>query len=188
MGFDLYHSINPNEGSAELEAAYTAFTAAATTRNSYPRNSSESLAAQEEVDARWAEYSKLRDNYFRLNLSGMWQFAQLLDRLGMLADGQAPDPEEWSKANALEVNSEQAEAYVESLLSRADENPSGIPAHKLSDNSGWHVMPSEVAAALRRWEEAKARGAEIPEEWEELFAKWIQFLTLALERDGFRVY
>ncbi|TNY36387.1 hypothetical protein [Thermomonospora catenispora] len=88
-------------------------------------------------------------------------------------------------------------AAVERVLAwHGETDAPGIPLHKFSSNDGWLVLPDECRAAVKAWEEYVAdKGEETamtfvaehtgdPDHW----LAWIDYLRVAVERGGFRVW
>lgn len=83
---------------------------------------------------------------------------------------------------------------VARLFNRWREQPGpepdrGIPLYKFSSSDGWLVCPEEITAALRRFEEARAKGWTYggnPDDahW---FDNWLRFMYCARGYGGFRV-
>jgi hypothetical protein len=133
------------------------------------------IAAQDQVDTAMSAMDDAQKSYFRLNISGMSRFAQLMGDLGMAFD-DLPCPD-WPDAEDFGLTDEQhwafdcPEDYPEVVLTdeqrvaaeklRAENDrvlswhgmadTPGIPFHKFSTNDGWIVLPAECKAAVAIW-------------------------------------
>jgi hypothetical protein len=163
-------------------------------------------------DDDWEGYRALRDQfYFRANIWAMGTLRELMGRLGMLNGAQPPQPprpeaygiadsDEMEGADRDDPQHRAYQAALERWLRYGCEAP-GIPAAKLSDNTGWWVTPLEIVSALRQLRtlggspvaaalaEHAARGDWEPTALHRFWDDWIDFLfRAARDGDGFRVY
>lgn len=132
-------------------------------------------AAQDQIEAASEAMRLAEKSYFRLNISGMSRFVQLMGDLGMAFEDM-PKPA-WPKAEDFDLTDEQSwafedpEEYPEVKLTdeqraaaeklRAEKirvlsfhgmaDTPGIPFHKFSTNDGWIVLPAECRAAASIW-------------------------------------
>ena len=92
-----------------------------------------------------------------------------------------------------------ARAYIQQRDAALVDHPHGgtaIPLHKFSSNDGWIVTPAECKAALKAWHGTtpEARLAALTEagvtgpDWARIWARWIDYLTLAQDFGGFEVH
>lgn len=90
-------------------------------------------------------------------------------------------------ANRDEPKTADAINYIKELEKTLRWRPevSGIPIHKLCDNSGWIVTAEECQEALEAYDRWIAEGGGHPEAFGDDF---IPFLRTAAERDGFEVH
>lgn len=188
MGYDLYW-IDPPDNDAALIAARDQFEAAVKFRDQFARNSEAAKQAQVRVSAAYDAISAAQPEYFRLNIWGMGSTREAMDAIGMLCTPVAPTSEEWDEVNTLVSDmGEEADTeavYRRILSSHRGECP-GIPWWKLSDNSGWYVLPAEIRSALHIYLTKRKEGMEPPPlEW---WGEWIEWLGAAAEHGGFRVW
>lgn len=188
MGYDMYWVEVPDNGAAKA-AADDQFNAAVAERNQFERGSAEYEAAQKKVTVAYHAMDEARPEYFRLNIWGMGSTREAMIALDMLCDPESPSRQDWDEVNArveaLGDDEDSDDIYREILSNHNGECP-GIPWWKLSDNSGWYVLPAEIRAALHIYLTKRKDGAEPPElEW---WGEWIEWLNSAAEHGGFRVY
>lgn len=72
------------------------------------------------------------------------------------------------------------------MLTDDPEGP-GIGVWKLCSNDGWHVTPDEITSALARLEEAEVTFDEEFDGAGAYWDRWVAWLTLAAEHEGFEV-
>lgn len=210
MGYDMrYRKADPDEAAA-VEFAQMVFTAACNERDALPDgekgrfNAERAKAlgdwdAHEAYDGRseryrdaqdkvHAAYGSLRDaekSYFRLNISGMSRYMDLMQKIGMAFEDptfdscQFPRPEEYGTDSEhgwalgapedypdVTFTDEQALAAtryrgaVDKHLAWHGAEQPGIPLHKFSSNDGWLVLPAEADAAVRIWQQFVADQGE----------------------------
>lgn len=206
MGYDM--SIEAPLSEAEQiakDAAKDQFDAAVKERTRYVRNTPEWTAAQERVEAAYDELDKHNLNYFRLNIWGMGRCRGYMYDRGMIyessSEGDWPEYVEPEQAEGEDdatyydrIDKYQAE-YNQRCLPVISHHPEGgdtIPAHKLSDNSGWLVTEEECKAALASnalfdpptYEDEETKETK-PVAW---WPEWIAYLERASTRGGFRVH
>jgi len=163
-------------------------------------------AAQLAVEAAYDALNKAERSYFRLNIWGMSRCCEYMNARGMLCQPgvsrqwpTCPDQNayEWvtypdDRSHLSEPTPEQigaAEAYAAELDRLLAEHPGecpGIPVHKFGSNDGWIVTPPECTAALGAL--ALARGAGVVDPDEPWWPRWVEYLRLGAEYDGFEVY
>lgn len=137
-------------------------------------------------------------SYFRLNIWGMGEARQIMDRAGML-DLHRPEAARWPKDEDHGVTPEmwndwdgepddktpaELRAYLAACAVVTDSQrdvPTGIPLHKLGTNDGWLVTPDEIGAALAALGDKQLPDA--PQWW----AAWVDWLRYAQAHGGFRV-
>lgn len=138
--------------------------------------------------------------YFRLNIWGMGRYRDAMHKLGMMyLSGWGVESHEWPKWDEAEAaKNEEAYEFLHARLTRPllTRHPAGgttIPSHKLGSNDGWYVTPEEIKSALTSYgghspEKVRAvlaaSGIEDTDYWNE----WIDYLRVASEHEGFRVY
>lgn len=153
------------------------------------------------------EQWKLEDetnSYFRLNIWGMGEYREVMERIGMLeweeSEPPFPDPAHYEIPMMKTVDgyenydedSPEYAAYRVALRVKLSHGTVGvIPGHKLCSNDGWIVTPEECEAALETYREYLAEGHSIEallsdgniKSWQE----WIKFLETAATAGGFEV-
>lgn len=145
-------------------------------------------------------------SYYRLNIWGMGTARDLMGAFGMLTFEEPPEfPASESEgyteaADALRgaPDDEAARTALDSIAARlraaeeaactADPGGPGIPYYKLTSNDGWLVTPREIAAALKAYESTSTTDREDAGLAFEPWPSWIQYLTEARHRGGFRVH
>jgi hypothetical protein len=169
-----------------------------------------------EREALWTERSRIQDEtlcYFGLNISGMRQYRNHMEALGMLewSDEQHPPFKDYSAFGVPMVDVEyrgktyqepdrdspEYKAHLEDqerTLAWTGSDTTVINGHKLCDNSGWLVTPKEIAGALEVYRKLKEDNPELIDEvvgednddgyWD----RWIAFLATACEGGGFEVH
>jgi hypothetical protein len=146
--------------------------------------------------------------YFRLNIWGMGEYREAMNTAHMLffaEDGSSyPNHTEFAiprdDDGQLIEDSEQYQAYRAAVTAyiEHDHGHVGIPVHKLGSNDGWLVTPAECEGAIEAWEqyvdsehdgvEGQAAIALRGEDDADYWLRWIQFLRVASNGGGFRVY
>lgn len=116
-------------------------------------------------DMYWVEDERDDNAYFRLNIFGMQEAREAMEKLGMVHWNGEPD---FNQPNVTEA---------------AVEYP-GIPGWKLCSNDGWLVNPIEIESAMQLYEKNKPE-CFVPDGW---FKNWLDWLGAAAEHGGFRVY
>ena len=205
VGYDLHYEIRP-PGEAEVVAeAEARLKAALRERDALPPEEAGRLrpdhpdpishdayegrtaryrAAQDRVNAALAALYETERSYFRLNVSGMAGYREVMAALGMaFEDDPRPDPprpEEFGLTHEQVWAFEDPEdfpdvAFTEEQKAKAAEHRAavervlawhgrtdipGIPLHKFSSNDGWLVLPDECRAAVKAWEEYVADKGE----------------------------
>lgn len=206
MGYDM--SIEAPLSEAEQiakDAAKDQFDAAVKERTRYVRDTPEWTAAQERVEAAYDEFDKHNLNYFRLNIWGMGRCLEHMYERGMVYtsehEGEWPQYTEPARMDGEDDAAWYAridaydELYQKKCLPIVSAHPAGgdtIPAHKLSDNSGWLVTEEECKAALASnalfdpptYEDEETKETK-PVAW---WPEWIAYLERASTRGGFRVH
>lgn len=206
MGYDMRMiDGQTEEEQAAGEAAADVFRAAAKERDKYERGSAEYMAAQVEVDQAYEAWDDVRDDYFRLNISGMSWCRDFMIERGMAYEHRGLEwPRfEWPKRENFERGEDYDVAQVEAeeeytklttpILEHHPEGGDTIPTFKFSSNDGWHVTEAECAAAVAA---ARAAGGDSPTYlnqegvWEPVnwWEKWVDYLDRASKRGGFRVH
>lgn len=154
-------------------------------------------------------------NYFRLNISGMHQMREDMERLGMVV--WEYESKAWPEADEYGITSEELEATYalseDERLNHPDprlraylwavhdhhswrpEDLKGIAGHKLCSNDGWVVTPAECEEALAAYATARENNPDLVEqiraEWGEpdsYFDAWLGFLAKARDHGGFAVW
>jgi len=125
-------------------------------------------------------------DYFRFNISGMYQFAiPAMQRAGMLVNcelaGEWPKPPE--DFDHVHEDWDYDPAYI-AYVGQQVEAP-GIPIFKFSSNDGWLVQPDECKSALDQY---RKNGFPKPSENRDYWEGWIAFLRHAATHGGFRVW
>lgn len=132
-------------------------------------------------------------DYFRLNIRGMSSYRTVMLALGMAHESESPVlSREWSD---LPDYDEGSDAYYEASDRLTGQHPGDdptIPTFKLSSNDGWWVTPEECAAAVAQWD-AHGVPADLPAVHrviveEAYWGRWIEYLRLAAQHEGFRVH
>ena len=134
---------------------------------------------------------------FRLNTSGMSVYLGAMFELGMMHHSNAPKIDWDQLPHDYETREEEAAYYeVSDRLTgqHGDNRRPTIPSHKFSSNDGWFITPEEIRAALEAWESFEAGtpngfSADTLEVVQtDYWGKWIDYLRLATDHDGFRVH
>ena len=187
MGYDLFWT-DPPDNKAAHNAARDQFDAACKTRDKYERDSVLHAAAQVQVERAYEAMDAAQPEYFRLNIWGMSDCRSHMSDFGMLCEPEPHTRDDWDEVNrraAAAPEEDSEEIYREILSDHRGECP-GIPWWKLSDNSGWYVLPGEIRAALHSYLTKRNAGQEPPDA--PYWADWIQWLKDAAEHGGFRVF
>lgn len=152
-----------------------------------------------DTDALYEKYAALAyAGDFRLNIFGMSRYRTAMFELGMMHASTYPvSSDEWETLPEYEDDSDEA-AYYEAkdkLTARhGDSTLPTLPSHKFGSNDGWLVTPDEIRAALAKWDEWNSEDhqdvdAEVTEVISsDYWGKWIAYLRLAADHDGFRVH
>lgn len=131
--------------------------------------------------------------YFSLNMRGMGSYRDVMLALGMAHESASPvQSYEWSD---LPDHDDDEAAYYEAADRLTGQHPGDyptIPSFKFSTNDGWWVTPEECAAAVAQWD-AQGIPADLPTAQrliveEAYWGRWIEYLRLAAQHDGFRVH
>lgn len=143
------------------------------------------------------EYMSGQKGYFSLNNSGMSKYLQIMWRLWMLHNSNSPVGEgEWPTWNETLPEEEAEKDWLLRLekvtIRHGDTEEPTIPMHKFSSNDHWIVSPDEIKASLKNYEKEDKKDVEYlidryglnPREG---WYKWIDFLKLAAEHEGFMV-
>lgn len=150
------------------------------------------------VDALWVRYLQIKHpEDFRLNNYGMSTYCNAMLELGMMHHSTTPKID-WDSMPMDYDTAEEEAAYYEisdRLTGQHGDNPAPtIPSHKFSGNDGWFITPAEIRAALDAWESFEAGtpngfSADTLEVVQtDYWGKWIDYLRLAVDHDGFRVH
>ena len=187
MGYDMTW-IDPPDNEAAQKAANDQFNAAVRERDQFPRDSAEAAQAQKKVEVAWDAMDNARPEYFRLNIWGMSDCRSHMADFGMICEPEPHTRDDWDEVNkrAADATEEESEDIYREILSDHRGECPGIPWWKLSDNSGWYVLPAEIRAALHAYLTKRQEGKEPPDTY--YWADWIQWLKDAAEHGGFRVY
>lgn len=204
MGYDMRMiDGQTEEEQAAGEAAADVFRAACRERDKYERGSAEYMTAQVEVDRAYEAWDDVRNDYFRLNISGMGWCVDFMIERGMAYEHRGLDfPDfDWPKQEDFESTDEYDSAYTaaearyeelsQPILEHHPEGGDGIPTFKLGSNDGWHVTEAECAAAVAA---AKADGTTptVLEDGEHVtvmwWQSWVDYLDRASRRGGFHVH
>lgn len=166
-------------------------------------------AAERAWKAAWEAYESADRSYFRLNIWGMSRCRDLMARLGMLTDEDAPnfptldefgltdypeDPADYdgeARAKAEKELTDAGRRFIEAVKAALAFEPvpvRGIPIGKFCSNDGWLVTPAQCGAALAAWRAQPAAVRAHVEGEAEWWGRWIAYLTYAKDRGGFRVY
>jgi hypothetical protein len=178
-------------------------------RRLYPEDGDTLTVEGEERGKLYEQLRQVEDralSYFRLNIWGMGEYRQSMHTAHMLfldADGSYPDHAAFDVPRdgegRLVEDSDEYQAYREAVTAyiEHDHGRVGIPAHKLGSNDGWLVTPAECQGALEAWEQYVddehegdyAAAAEVMDPNEPgYWLRWIQFLRVASDSGGFRVW
>jgi hypothetical protein len=187
-GYDMFWT-NPPDNKAESEAARQDFNQAIAMRDKYERDSEEHVAAQVLVQQAYDALQHSQPEYFRLNIWGMSSARETMRDFGMICEAEPHTREQWDEVNEraekTDDEAEREEIYRWILTDHNGECP-GIPWWKLSDNSGWYVLPAEIRPALHAYLTRRKNGQEPPDyQW---WSEWIEWLGAAAEHGGFRVF
>jgi hypothetical protein len=149
--------------------------------SSYDGRADRYAKAQDAVMAASRAVGKAERSYFRLNISGMGRYRNLMETLGMAFedDPHPPFPKiedhetNWEDVEAVEYPEDNAgyewtderlraalkyrEAVNAVLAFHGKTDTPGIPLHKFGSNDGWVVLPVECEAAVRTWRDFTAR-------------------------------
>lgn len=128
---------------------------------------------RDRTDEQQAEISRLYDEmyaanfwYFRLNIWGMQQAREELERVGVVNFRYSTDGSEgldWSPSDCP-----------------------GIPGHKLCSNDGWHVLPFDITSGIGHADQLWPDWRNDLTDYVQEFVAWME---QAAERgDGFLVY
>ena len=156
------------------------------------------------------------DGYFRLNVWGMAEYRKHMLHTGMAFMVESaippwPECEDYGIAyedyaavkyaddsdydSHREAMTSKAQAKVakyiadlEKVLRWHGDKGFGIPVHKFSTNDGWIVTPDECRDAMRIWRSGGAKPLPGHSDAVDYWNRWIKFLELAAERDGFEVH
>ena len=149
--------------------------------------------SEKEFNELYGKYSALAyPGEFRLNIFGMGRYREAMADLGMAYDSRCPVASvDWDTLPDSDADYEVYQMALDRLTSQHGEssNPT-IPLHKFGSNDGWVVTPDEIRAALEAWD---GDSADLSAETDELIQtdywnKWIAYLRLAADHEGFRVY
>ncbi|MGW5342929.1 hypothetical protein [Streptomyces sp. NPDC004050] len=190
MGYDMYIENGPDD--AERAAV---------------KDANERLKQARATGVGIVEAYQARDavtrSYFRLSVWGMGTARELMGAFGMLTFEDQPiwpetgeyvrardafdkTPDDENTRQALEAARSRVQAARDAVRA-ADPGGPGIAHYKLCSNDAWLVTPREIAAALKTYASAEAQdraeAARACDQWE----SWIQFLSNARDRGGFRV-
>lgn len=182
----------------------------------YEGRTPEFIAAQDAVMAASNEIDLAEKSYFRLNISGMGRYRDLMERFGMaFEDDPHPDfpkPEErgidWEDVYAAKYPADYPDVTftdeqlrvivkfnddVQALLDfHGRTDTPGIPLHKFGSNDGWHVLPAEAAAAVRIWNqycEDNGRESALALVGDSAYwLRWINYLAGSVSHGGFEVH
>ncbi|MGG8408242.1 hypothetical protein ACM614_17380 [Streptomyces sp. 12297] len=194
MGYDMYIENAPDD--AERAALAKAEEALKEAR----KTGGDVGAAYEALDA--ANLS-----YFRFSIGSMGAARHLMTGLAMLSPEEEPewpeikekgfseamealrnDPDDAAARKTVQDVMDRAEGVHEAIRT-ADPDGPGIAAYKLTSNDGWLVTPRELDAALKAYESAPSEDrAAAEDEFGPYWTAWIEFLTRAQGRGGFRVH
>lgn len=153
------------------------------------------LKASAAYDDAFTAYMAVKDpGYFRLNSNGMWRYMEAMIALGMAHDHSSPEVD-WE---SLPDYDDGEDAYYEAKDRLTGVHPGEdptIPRFKFSSNDGWHVTPDECRAAVTVWDALQPEGlpADLEDDHRAIaethyWGKWVDFLRLAADNDGFRVH
>lgn len=208
MGYDMTIVQDRDQDEKDAIAAARALTATLTSPHTLPAGP-ERDAAEKAWSEAWKAYDDADRSYFRLNIWGMSYCRDVMDRLGMVTDEDAPrfpsledfglseypeDPADYDGDKRTEVEAHLADAdrqFLAALKATTDFEPEpvrGIPIGKFGSNDGWLVTPRQIEAALSAWHgqpEHVQTGVEAEFTW---WSEWITFLAYAKDRGGFRVF
>jgi hypothetical protein len=174
----------------------------------------EYAAAQKVVMAAYDKMNSADTHYFRLNIWGMGKARAGMYEAGMIFDGQQndewptyspPTSAEGGKEGLLQAEDDydrEYDALCEPIRAQHPDGDDTIPSFKFGSNDGWLVTPEECRAALRAWQEHKAKldandvlatyGEDGQEETSvfdaEWWPEWIEFIERASHRGGFKVW
>ena len=138
-------------------------------------------------------------NAFSLSAGSLTVLQASMMRLGMLdletQPGRPPLPKDFGLTVAgiaayAESGDEPLElarfnAARDAFLDRQADNPTGIPAYKITTPQGWLITPDEITAALGAYRTSIGDGAEPPRLF--WWPYWIEFLECAGKYLGARV-
>ncbi|WP_369776265.1 hypothetical protein [Streptomyces sp. R33] len=190
MGYDMYVEDGPGEAERiAVEEAHERLKQARATGTGV-------LEAYQRIDV-------ATRSYYRFNVWDMGTARELMGAFGMLTfedEPTWPDVAEYTEARAAlekEPDDEavrQAEEAARARVSAAveavrttDRGGPGIAHYKLCSNDAWLVSPREIEAALRAYAGAVSEDREEAGRDFGPWESWIQFLTQAQTRGGFRV-
>lgn len=172
-------------------------------------------AKQAKVDAALAEIRRIERSYFRLNVWGMGRYRVAMESLGMLCGADrrtdCPDPESfgtsYDEVDALRYRDDatsppsgdagqRAKTFLATeaeFLSQHDGECPGIPPFKFGSNDGWIVTPAECKAALALYsansaEQVQQALADAGITDTDYWSRWIEYLSGAVDHDGFEVH
>lgn len=140
------------------------------------------------------------EGYFRLNMSGMYWARQEMQERKMIFWADEPSwpeyPGEWIRklkypgeypdVVLTPEQEREGKAYIAACeATREWHGPEvpGIPGHKLCSNDGWVVLPAECEAAVRL-----ARESGPPEQYADVWERWIAFMERSRRHGGFEVW
>ncbi|WNT44968.1 hypothetical protein SEA_ABBYDAISY_75 [Arthrobacter phage AbbyDaisy] len=155
----------------------------------------EYLKASDAYENTFSAYMAVKDpGYFRLNGHGMWRYLEVMLALGMAHDHASPEID-WA---SLPDYDDGEDAYYEASDKLTGIHPGDdptIPTFKFSSNDGWYVSPDECRASVSAWDARQTEGlpADLADDLRSItdtsyWGKWINYLRLAADNQGFRVH
>ena len=203
----MYWVEAPDDGGA-TERAYEAFLAAEEAQDAFGPGTPEAEAMQEAVDAAYLTLRMCDVGYYQLNVWGMAVCCEAMWKRRMVFVSDGASHEDWASLPEVDINHDDGGAEYQkaetALLSRMEMEQVGIPTHKLCSNDGWVVTPLEITGAIAQLEmsglptpryrtdaqfgEWYIAGDDEEGEPIEWWDAWIDWLKLAAEHGGFRVF
>lgn len=215
MGYDMHFVERDTSKDTEYAEANQRFNQACAARNGFERDSAAAEAAQEQVEAAYADMDRFSVNNFRFNIWGMESMRVAMAQLGMLATEYSsptwPEPEEFNldqetiwkyDSDDLDSAPENVRAFYakhNAVLAWSPPDEPGLPVHKFGSNDGWVVTPMNARSALVLFFRKKHADPELVERvrktWgggdsdaSAYFDEWIDYLTRSLDHGGFEVW
>lgn len=206
MGYDMSikGDVAANDA-GEIDAAKQAYRDAATAHRARMEAARKAGTYTHELDNESGkEFDKLYGKYrslaypgdFRLNIFGMSRYRDAMLELGMAHESRSLATQSDWESLPEDYDSDSEEAYYEALDKITSRHAEGtaptIPLHKFGTNDGWLVTPDEIRASLAKWDEWNGAVLTSKETADlvgtEYWGKWIDYLRLAADHDGFRVH